>query len=811
MAQWVEQLVIFDGVITGITVGHPAYSDLAPIGDGILGYTGVGVAPPALLTAAQVTAFLNRFSASLQGMVPPSGGSFQNVLHGNGAWAPIAAPLFRMPPQPSALSAGSLTANSVTLTYTIDTGADGIAVWYRVTGSGPGNGTFFYAGAAGGTVTITGLMPSTQYDLYLAAWNGEGQNGPWRFVVATTTVGPSDGTKHPWDCVQASERPRSIRVDIGWIDPLPAVFQLPPTPAPFLGFETTYSAEQPKSTQADLGRIDPMPAAFQPPLPPPPVFGIDFICAAERPKRTQAQRGYIGDPLNLPPLPPPAVRGWEAIAAEFPKLTRAQSGWNDIPWLLPPGSSGSLTITSTGAGSFTVPAGITSVTAKCRGAGAGAVDGTGGGGISGAGGGGGAFASSTLTNLTPGSVINYSVGVGGTNGSSPTSGGATWFSSSGTINAVGGSAPVANAGGIGGQASACTGTITHSGGNGAAGSNGGGGATKGGGGGGGAGTLADGSNGFVGGGGGAGGNAGGGAGGSSAPITHDGAPGIQPGGGGGGGAVDSTGGSFGIGGNGGNGEIIISWSAPTPAPAMAWPAVMAAERPKASRVDPGWIDLPLLKPAPPPPTYAFVQSKDTSGTFGSSQNATYSSSVTTGDLLICLVGAMDTSSFTTDPTVSDSQTNTWHKITGIATNASGSFSYATLWYAIAGTTGSNTVTVNQSGSPANGFHFSIYEYSGNGLSPLDTSGTGTNGSGSSFTGPALVPAGSNELYFAAFISIGNPGSGTPGAGFSIRSTVGSSGPAWITMDDVSVSSSTTPSLTTGNSPVGPSQIGALFK
>lgn len=87
MAQWIEQLVVSNGLITGCTAGHPAYSDLAAISDGILGYTGAGSGGPSLLTAAQVTAFLNTFTSSLQGLVPASGGGTSNFLRADGTWA----------------------------------------------------------------------------------------------------------------------------------------------------------------------------------------------------------------------------------------------------------------------------------------------------------------------------------------------------------------------------------------------------------------------------------------------------------------------------------------------------------------------------------------------------------------------------------------------------------------------------------------------------------------------------------------------------------------------------------------------------
>jgi hypothetical protein len=118
----------------------------------------------------------------------------------------------------------------------------------------------------------------------------------------------------------------------------------------------------------------------------------------------------------------------------------------------------SITFNTSGSGTWTVPAGVTSVTAKLWGAGGG----SGGNGYAegGGGGGGGAFASKVLT-VTPGQSISYTVGVGGAAGgySGPvppfgqivgTTGGATTFSS---VTAGGGLGGGDGGGGAGGTAS----------------------------------------------------------------------------------------------------------------------------------------------------------------------------------------------------------------------------------------------------------------------------------------------------------------------------------------------------------------------
>jgi hypothetical protein len=117
------------------------------------------------------------------------------------------------------------------------------------------------------------------------------------------------------------------------------------------------------------------------------------------------------------------------------------------------------------------------------------------------GGGGGAYASATNSlSLTPSSTINIQIGSGGTGGSSTeqagTAGGDTWFDSSSTLMAKGGSGGLSGdnqragvAGGAGGAAASSVGDTTQSGGTGGTGGT----ATgwSGGGGGGGAGAAGD--------------------------------------------------------------------------------------------------------------------------------------------------------------------------------------------------------------------------------------------------------------------------------------------------------------------------------
>lgn len=222
-----------------------------------------------------------------------------------------------------------------------------------------------------------------------------------------------------------------------------------------------------------------------------------------------------------------------------------------------------MTLTTTSA--WTAPAGTTSVQVECWGAG-----GAGGSATTtncaGGGGAGGAYAKNTSIAVTAGVQYVVTVGLGGfaatpSGNTAAVSGDDTWFSTTGTVLAKGG------AGGgdrsTAGNGTAGTGTTTGSiggttfaGGNGAIGAS----ATNGGGGGGGPGDAAVGGNasGITAG---TGGSAGGGAGGAGISGTVGG-HGLTPGGAGGGARANSA--TVRLGGDGGNGQVLLTWtSGPT--------------------------------------------------------------------------------------------------------------------------------------------------------------------------------------------------------------------------------------------------------
>jgi hypothetical protein len=156
---------------------------------------------------------------------------------------------------------------------------------------------------------------------------------------------------------------------------------------------------------------------------------------------------------------------------------------NNSSWVTFPGKVSNATptvvyLTTTGAGSWTVPSDWNPSNNKIE-----VIGGGGGGsttsGVDGAGGGGGAYAKSVNLNLTPGASVSYSIGSGG---GPNANGGDTWFNATSLANAVSNGAAVsvgAQGGrkgnddnmpdpeGVGGQASASVGVVVYSGGDGA--------------------------------------------------------------------------------------------------------------------------------------------------------------------------------------------------------------------------------------------------------------------------------------------------------------------------------------------------------
>ncbi|MFV8335030.1 GEVED domain-containing protein [Flavobacterium sp. RSP29] len=194
-------------------------------------------------------------------------------------------------------------------------------------------------------------------------------------------------------------------------------------------------------------------------------------------------------------------------------------------------NSQTVTVTTTGAGTFVVPCGVVSLTVRAWGAG-GAGGGSRNAGASGDGGGGGGYTSGVFT-VTSGQIINYIIGTGGV--------GSTNDGTNGGNTTIAGIGLVAN-GGTGGNRNG--GTITGLGGTASGGA-----------------VNTPGANGAIGGGntGGNGGAAPNGGAGGSGVANGNGGNGVATGGGGGGGERGNTGGNR-SGGDGGNGRIEITYT-----------------------------------------------------------------------------------------------------------------------------------------------------------------------------------------------------------------------------------------------------------
>jgi len=215
------------------------------------------------------------------------------------------------------------------------------------------------------------------------------------------------------------------------------------------------------------------------------------------------------------------------------------------------------TISVSGSGSWVVPTGVTSIDVECwGGGGAGGTRTTNG--VAG-GGAGGAYAASTIS-VSPGSTINYYVGAGGNAGTSPTNGEDSWFSTSTTVMAKGGpsAGTNTNTAATAPAPGASIGGTVFQGGNGRTGNTSG--TDYGGGGGSSAGTAANGNNATNQNG--ANAPAGGGDGGAGKyQFQGNGTAGNSPGGAGGG-ALRTSGGTR-YGGDGGGGQIKITYTALT--------------------------------------------------------------------------------------------------------------------------------------------------------------------------------------------------------------------------------------------------------
>lgn len=180
------------------------------------------------------------------------------------------------------------------------------------------------------------------------------------------------------------------------------------------------------------------------------------------------------------------------------------------------------------------------------------------------------------------------------------------------------------------------------------------------------------------------------------------------------------------------------------------------------------------------------------GNSASARSLTFASNVTSGNLIVVAVATFNAGSPTVS--ISDTQGNTYSQAGSYQTSGSNRIS---LWYAVAGSTGSNTVSFTPSASVFSGF--GIHEYTGTATStPLDNA-VGTTGTASNTVNPGTVTvSAANEMIFCC----AGQGDGTntdnitPGTGYTLRVNQFNSVSfqALYTEDKVSVSANEAPTM-----------------
>jgi hypothetical protein len=161
-------------------------------------------------------------------------------------------------------------------------------------------------------------------------------------------------------------------------------------------------------------------------------------------------------------------------------------------------------------------------------------------------------------------------------------------------------------------------------------------------------------------------------------------------------------------------------------------------------------------------SFTFVQAREHESN-STTNAAAYSSNVSAGDLLVVFTDWNGAAALFTS--IADTQANTWTQVGPFVTSTSvGTFTLG-CFYAIAKSSGANTVTLTITSAVLSGLI--LLEYSGNSGSPFDTSTSTING----FNGTinlSLTPVAAGELLI---LCSGNNSPGqnyTVGSGFTAR-------------------------------------------
>lgn len=151
-------------------------------------------------------------------------------------------------------------------------------------------------------------------------------------------------------------------------------------------------------------------------------------------------------------------------------------------------------------------------------------------------------------------------------------------------------------------------------------------------------------------------------------------------------------------------------------------------------------------------------------TAATASTVTYTS--TAGSLLV--VGCSQNVNNTSTLTVSDSAGNTWTQAGTYSTGATGTHESAMFY--VANASAVTSVTCTWSGSISGRVDVTLYEFTGaDTSSPLDTTVNSANsGTGTSLTSGTFTTANANDALVYWVSTAGNPGTWTPGAGYSFN-------------------------------------------
>ena len=185
-----------NGTIWTIDAGAVTLADMANLSaNSIIGNNTGSSATPIALTQAQVTAMLNQFSSTLQGVVPASGGGTTNFLRADGTWA---APAGGGGGGVTDGDYGDITVSGSNTIWTIDNQAVTFAKMQNVA-----TGTLFGRTDAGsgvaGAITIgtglTGSASTLTANLSVGVNNGQSVIGGARASENLTLSSTSNATK----------------------------------------------------------------------------------------------------------------------------------------------------------------------------------------------------------------------------------------------------------------------------------------------------------------------------------------------------------------------------------------------------------------------------------------------------------------------------------------------------------------------------------------------------------------------------------------------------------------------------------------